>query len=104
MVCWTSQSFVDTLRPVRYGFKRLWTDSAQMTVSTAAIIEGLDVLVDLSRGDLTGRVDPLPNPLLLHAAKKGFRHRVIPAVTLPAHTGLKVMLPAEAPPRIAAKL
>ena len=23
---WTSQSFTDTLRPVRYGFKRLWTD------------------------------------------------------------------------------
>ena len=32
-------------------------------------------------------------------------HRVIPAVSTPAHTGLKmVVLMAEAPPRIAAKL
>ena len=31
-------------------------------------------------------------------------HGVIPAVTTPAHTGLKVMRMAETPPRIAAKL
>ena len=92
------------LHLVRYGFKRLWTDSAQMAVSTAAMIEGLDVLVDLSRDELTGSVDALPNPLLLQAAKKGFRHRVIPTVAPPTHTGLKVMRPAEAPPRITAKL
>ena len=75
-----------------------------MAVSTAAIIEGLDVLVDLSRGELPGCVDALPNPFLLQAAKKGFSHRIIPAVAPPTHTGLKVMRPAEAPPRITAKL
>lgn len=41
-----------------------------MAVSTSAIIEHLDVLVDLGRGDLPGLVDALLNPLLLQAAKK----------------------------------
>jgi len=75
-----------------------------MTVSTGAIIEGLDVLVDLGRGDLPGPVDAFPNPLLLQAAKKGFGHRIIPTVATPTHAGFQVMRPAEAPPRIAAKL
>jgi hypothetical protein len=29
-----------------YGFKHLWTDPAQMAVSTGAIAEGLNVVVD----------------------------------------------------------
>ena len=41
-----------------------------MAVSTGAIVEGLDVIVDLRLGDLTGIVDSLLNPLLLQAAKK----------------------------------
>lgn len=41
-----------------------------MTVSTGAIIEGLDVVVDLSRGECPGCVDPLLDPLFLQAAKK----------------------------------
>ena len=101
---WTSQAFTDTLRPVRYGFKRLWTDPSQMAVPTSAIIEGLDVVGDLGRSECSGRVDALFDPLLLHAAKKRFGHRVIPAVSPSAHTRLKMMCLAEAPPRITAKL
>ena len=41
-----------------------------MTVSTGAIIEHLDILVDLGSGDLPSRVDALLDPLLLQAAKK----------------------------------
>ena len=54
----------------RHCFERLRTDTAQMAVSTGAIVEGLNVLVDLGRSNLTGRVDSLPNPLLLQTAKK----------------------------------
>ena len=75
-----------------------------MAVSTSAIIEHLDVLVDLGIGDSTSLIDALLDPLLLQAAKERFSHGVIPAVSPPAHTGLKMMRMAEAPPRIAAKL
>lgn len=75
-----------------------------MAVSTGAIVEHFDVIVDLGRGDLTSLVDALLDPLLLQTAKEGFGHCVIPAVTTSAHTGLKVMRLAKAPPRIAAKL
>ncbi len=75
-----------------------------MAVLTSVIVEGLDVLVDLGLGDLTGLVDALLDSLLLQAAKKRFDHRVVPAVSPPAHTGLKMMRMAEAPPHIAAEL
>ena len=75
-----------------------------MTVSTGAIIEHLDILVDLGSGDLPSRVDALLDALLLQAAKERFGHRVIPAVATPAHARLKMMRMAETPPRIAAKL
>jgi hypothetical protein len=75
-----------------------------MAVSTGAIVEGLDVVVDLGCGELPGCVDALLDPLLLQAAKKGFGHCVIPTVATSTHAGLKVMRSAEAPPRIAAKL
>lgn len=75
-----------------------------MAVSTGAIIEPLDVIVDLGIGDITSLVDSLLDPLLLQAAKKRLGHCVIPAVSTPAHTGLKMMGMAEAPPRIAATL
>ena len=41
-----------------------------MAVSTGAIVEHLDVLVDLGCGHLPGLVDALLNPLLLQAAKE----------------------------------
>ena len=41
-----------------------------MAVSTGAIVEGFDVVVDLSRGKLPGCVNALLDPLLLQAAKK----------------------------------
>jgi hypothetical protein len=75
-----------------------------MAVSPCAIIEGLDVLVDLSCREIPGCIDALLDPFLLQAAKERFSHRVVPAVATSAHAGFQVMRPAEAPPRIAAKL
>ena len=75
-----------------------------MAVSTGAIVEHLDVIIDLGIGNITSLINLLLDPLLLQAAKKRFGHSVIPAVSTPAHTGRKMMLMAEAPPRIAAKL
>ncbi len=67
---WTSQGLTDTCGPIRHRFERLWTYTAQMAVSTGAIVEGLDLVVYLSLGDFTGLIDSLLNPLLLQAAKK----------------------------------
>ena len=89
---WTSQNFVDTpLRPVRHGFKRLRTDPAQMAVSTGAILEHFDVLVDLGIGQIPSPVDAFLDPLLLQTAKEGFGHGGIPTVATPAHTGFKII-------------
>lgn len=41
-----------------------------MAVSTGAIIEHFDVIIDLGSGHLTRLVDPLLDPFLLQAAKK----------------------------------
>lgn len=85
---WTSQGFVDTsLSMFRHGFKGLRTDPAEMAVSPDAIIEGLDVLVDIDPSHRSSYVDALLDPLLLQAAEKGFSHCVVPAVTPSAHAG-----------------
>ena len=75
-----------------------------MAVSTGAIVEHLNIIVDLGIGDITGLVDSLLDPLFLQAAKGRFGHRVIPAIPTPAHAGFKMMLAAEAPPGVTAKL
>ena len=69
----------------RHGFKGLRTDPAEMAVSPDAIIERLDVLGDLGRGDRSSRVDVVLDPLLFQAAKERFRHRVVPAITPSTH-------------------
>jgi hypothetical protein len=74
-----------------------------MAVSTGAIVEHFDAIVDLGIGNITSLVDSLLDPLLFQAAKERFGHCVISAVAMPAHTGLKMMLVAEAPSRIAAE-
>src|SRR5512146_96015 len=92
------------LRTPLSPFKRLRTYTVKMAVSTGAIVEHFDVIVDLGSGHIPSLVDSLLDPLLLQTAKERFGHCVIPAVSTPAHTGLKLMRMAEAPPRIAAKL
>lgn len=71
----------------RHGFKGLRTDPAEMAVSPEAILEGLDVLVDLGHSHRLSDVDALLDPLLLQAAEKGFGHRGVPAVTPSTHAG-----------------
>ena len=50
-----------------------------MAVSTSAIIEHLDVIVDLRIGDISSLIDSLLDPLLLHAAKKMIQPRRYPS-------------------------
>ena len=102
---WTSQPFAETsVSPIRHRFKCFRTDPAQMAVSTGAIVEHFDVLVDLGIGQIPSPVDAFLDPFLLQTAKEGFGHGVIPTVATPAHTGFKMMDTAEAPPRITPKL
>jgi hypothetical protein len=64
-----SQSFLGHLYPqVWCGFKYLWTDSAEMTVRTGAIIGRLNILVGLGRGNLLGPAYAFQNLLFLQAA------------------------------------
>lgn len=75
-----------------------------MAVPTGAIVEGLDVVGDLSRSERPSCVDALLDPFLLQTAKGRFGHCVIPIVDTSTHAGLKMMCLAEAPPCIPAKL
>ena len=67
-----------------------------MAVSTGAIIEHLDVIVDLRLGNIPSLVDSLLDPLLLQTAEERFRDGVIPAVAAAAHARLEVVGLAEA--------
>lgn len=100
---WTSRGFVDTsLSICRHGLQCLRTAPAEMAVSPDAMIEGLDVLVDIGPSHRSSDVDALLDPLLLQTTEKGFSPRVVPAVSLSTHAGFEMIGPAEAPPRIAA--
>jgi hypothetical protein len=61
-------------------------------------------MVRESRGEVAGIVDLLLDQLLLEAAEKGLRDGVVPTIAFAAHARLKVIRPAEAPPRVAAVL
>ena len=58
-----------------------------MALSPDAIIEGLNVLVDIGHSHRSSYVDALLDPLLLQAAEKGFSHCVVPAVTPSTYAG-----------------
>lgn len=58
-----------------------------MAVSPDAIIEGLNVLVDIGHSYRSSYVDALLDTLLLQAAEKGFSHSVVPVVTPSTHAG-----------------
>jgi hypothetical protein len=51
-------------------------------VSAPSVVEVLDVVEDVSLGDFSGRVDLLPDSLLLQTAKKRFGYSVVPAVAV----------------------
>ena len=80
------------------------TDSTEMAVSTDRIVEAFDVLGYVQGSRLAVRVNALLDPLLLQASEKGFSDGIVPAVRPPAHTGLKMVGLAEAPPCIAPAL
>ena len=75
-----------------------------MAVSSRPIIKDLDVIEDIGPGELTRFVDALANPFFFQAAEERLRHRIIPAVSPPAHAGLQIIGQAEAPPVVATVL
>ena len=69
--------------------KCLGADAAEMAV--ASIVEHLDVIEDIGTRQVAGLVDASLDALLLQAAEKRFRHRVIPAITAATHAGFEVV-------------
>jgi hypothetical protein len=88
----------------RGTFKCLRADAAEMAVATNAIVEGLDVIEDVSAGEVAGFVDPLAHALFLWAAEEGFGDRIVPAAAASTHAGLEVVRATETYPIVATVL
>jgi len=69
----------------------LWIESSEMAMSSAAIVEGLDVIGHIGDRQFAILVDPLLDPFFLQAAEERFGNGVIPAIALAAHARLEVM-------------
>lgn len=67
-----------------------------MAVTAGTVVEDLDVVENISPGQLPGLVDTLADPFLFQAAEEGLCDCIVPAVATPAHAGLRVVLAAEA--------
>ncbi len=72
-----------------------------MGVTSDPVIKHFDVVEHIGLGQVTGFVDPFPDPLLFQAAEKRFSHRVIPTITPTAHAGVQVVGATEPVPVIA---
>lgn len=77
------------------------TDATKIAVATCRIVEPIDVIRYVLGCSVPTYVDSLLDPLLLQAAEEGLGNRFVPADGAPAHAGLKVVVLAKAPPRIA---
>ena len=73
-------------------------------MTSHAIIENFDIVEHIRFGQVTGFVNPFPNPLLLQAAEERFRYRVIPTVASPTHAGIQVVGKTETMPVVTAIL
>jgi len=62
-----------------------------MAVTPRPIVEGLDVIGNVSDRELSVLVNVFLDPLLLQAAEEGFGHRVVPAVAFPAHARFEMV-------------
>jgi hypothetical protein len=74
---WTSHANEDTL-PVHFEAlsKGLWTDLAEVTVSTCLIVEHFDVIEYVSSCQVSGFVDPFLDTLLFQAAEEIFSNSI----------------------------
>ena len=80
-------------------FELLGTQPAEMTVAARSIVEGIDVIRQVSDRQLAVLVDLFLDPFFLQAAEKRLGNGVVPAVAFPAHTRLEVIRAAESSPR-----
>lgn len=69
----------------------LGPDPAKVAVSSAAVIENLDVIRDVRQCELASGVDAFLDALLFQAAPKRLRHGIIPAISLPAHARFEMI-------------
>ena len=83
---WSAQDLVDTpfLLSNCCGFEAVGAHSVQVTMAAHRIVERFDMVGDVRQRKRSGLVDLLLDPFFLQAAKKGFGHGVVPAVSLAA--------------------
>lgn len=82
----------------------LEADTTKVAVPSRGIVENIDVVGNIRQRDVVVRVNVLLESLLLHAAKEGLDHGLVPTGSFPAHVWLTMKCPAEALPRIAAEV
>ena len=75
-----------------------------MAMASRSIVEAFDVIEDIGFGEVSCFVDAFSNPFLFQAAEKRLRHRVVPAVSAPAHAGFQVVRATKTNPIITAIL
>jgi hypothetical protein len=58
-----------------------------MAVAAGSVVEDLDIIEDVSSGEVAGFIDAFLNALLLHAREEWLCDSIVPAVGTPAHAG-----------------
>src|SRR5262249_17339713 len=102
---WSSQDLVDTPSPgPMRRFELLRTQAAEVTVTSALIVTGVDVIGHVGRRQFSILVDLILDSLLFQTAEEGLGDRVVSAVGFTAHVRLQLIGVAEPPPRVAAVL
>lgn len=102
---WSPQDLVETL-PARLvsRFELLWTQAAEMIVTTRSIVEVIDVLGHVGDRQVAVLVNRLLDSLFLQAAEEGLDDGIVPAVAFAAHARLEAVRPAESAPGVAPEL
>lgn len=75
-----------------------------MAVTARSVVKRFNLIKYVGPGHVPGFVDPLTDTLFFQAAEKRLRHRIVPAVSSPAHTRLEVVGQTKTFPVIAAIL
>lgn len=89
---WSYQELVDTdSRLFGCGFECIRANTAQMLMSSCAIVERFYVVLHVIDRELSILVDSLLYAFLLQAAKEGFGNCVVPAVTPTTHAWIKLV-------------
>ena len=65
-----------------------WSQIAECGMASLAIVKNFDIFKDFGPSLLTGVLVPAMDEFHFQSVEKTFGHRVIPAISLPAHTAL----------------